>query len=63
LRQADHSSKGVLPSVLLRLQDLQFEAAEVLTKTAKSLMMMMMTKVDFRCSLLVKERERDVLKG
>jgi hypothetical protein len=33
LRRADHSSKGVLPSVLIRLRNLRCEAAKVLTRT------------------------------
>jgi ppGpp synthetase/RelA/SpoT-type nucleotidyltranferase len=40
LRQADHLSKEVLPSVLIRLQNLRCEAAKVLKKTVEPLMMM-----------------------
>jgi hypothetical protein len=40
LRRADHSSKGVLPSVLVRLRNLRCEAAKVLTETVDPLMMM-----------------------
>jgi hypothetical protein len=42
LRRDSHSSKGVLPSILTRLQNLVCEAARVLTRTAETLMMMMM---------------------
>jgi hypothetical protein len=40
-RRADNSSKGVLPSILIRLLNLRCEAARVLTKTVEPLMMMM----------------------
>jgi hypothetical protein len=39
---ADHSSKGVLPNVLIRLQNLWCEAAKVLTRTVEPLMIVMM---------------------
>jgi hypothetical protein len=42
LRRADDSSKGVLPSILIRLLNLQCGAANVLTRTVEPLMMMMM---------------------
>jgi hypothetical protein len=42
LRRAEHSSRGVLPSVLTRLRNMQCEAAKVLTGTVEPLMMMMM---------------------
>jgi hypothetical protein len=32
LRQADHSPKGVVPNVLIRLRNLRCEAARVLTR-------------------------------
>jgi hypothetical protein len=37
-----HSSKGVLPSVLIILRNRRCEAAEVLIRTIEPLMMMMM---------------------
>jgi hypothetical protein len=43
VRRADHSSKGVLPSILIRLRNLQCEAARVLTRTVEPLMMMIST--------------------
>jgi hypothetical protein len=42
LRGADHSYKGVLTSVLIRLRNLRCETARVLTRTVEPLMMMMM---------------------
>jgi hypothetical protein len=45
LRRADHSSKGVLPCVLIRLRNLRCEAAKVLIRTIEPLMMMMMMMV------------------
>jgi hypothetical protein len=39
LRRADNSSKGVLPNILIRLRNLQCEAAKVLTRTVQPLMM------------------------
>jgi hypothetical protein len=43
LRRSDHSSKGVLPSVLIRLLNLRCEAAKVLlTRIVEPMMMMMM---------------------
>jgi hypothetical protein len=38
----DHSSKGVLPRVLIRQRNLQCEGAKVLTRTVEPLMMIMM---------------------
>jgi hypothetical protein len=42
LRRADHSSKGVLPTILIRLRNLRCETAKVLTRTVEPLMIMMM---------------------
>jgi hypothetical protein len=42
LRRADHSSKGVLTSVLISSRNLQCGAARVLTRTVEPLMMMIL---------------------
>jgi hypothetical protein len=42
LRRADRLSKGVLPSVLIRIRNLRCEAAKVFTRTVNSLIMMTM---------------------
>jgi hypothetical protein len=44
-RRADHSSKEVLPCVLIRSRSLRCEAAKILTGTVEPLMMMMMYNV------------------
>jgi hypothetical protein len=41
VRKRKHSSKGVLPSVLIRLQNLWHDAAKVLTRTVEPLLMKM----------------------
>jgi hypothetical protein len=38
LRQADHSSKGVLPSILISLRNVRCEAAKVILRTVQPLM-------------------------
>jgi hypothetical protein len=40
LRRADHSSKAVISSVLIRIRNLRCEAAKVLARTVGPLMMM-----------------------
>jgi hypothetical protein len=42
LRRADHSSKGVLPRVLIRLRNIGCEATKVLKRTVEPQMMLMM---------------------
>jgi hypothetical protein len=48
---ADHSSKGVLTSVLIRLRNLRCEAAKGLTRTVEPLMMMMIPVTKFSTKL------------
>jgi hypothetical protein len=51
LRWADHSSKGVLPSVLIRLRNLPCEVAKVLRRTLEQLMMVMILIIHDRLLL------------
>jgi hypothetical protein len=46
LRRADQLSKGVLSSIIIRLRNLQREAAKVLTRTAEPLIMMMKVYIE-----------------
>jgi hypothetical protein len=48
LQRADHSSKGVLPSVLLRSWNLRCEAAEVLTRIVEPLMTISLLEITCR---------------
>jgi hypothetical protein len=55
LRRADHSSKGVLSSVLIRLRILRCEAAKVLVRSVQPAIMMMMMMIKIMIVMVLRD--------